>query len=257
VIGGRMSYIFPSTIRHLPNDEQLEMLISLLNKEKFPGFLNPSSLQISIHKKERKNLYELFKVDDPYLTNALKNAPYLFIPYDKPIAYILSGLNDIIGIITHNNLETYWLENTISLHELWTAQRREIPIIIKFDIIGRNKPCELCMGYGAIDWVEHLTVSHLYKKVRIPENNYIIASHKHLNFLVNNKDINEYDGPSFIHICPRCAGMGCDGVLIYTNWGYDQILMIDFKANKDHHLLIRDARDEIIETPQGYYRHRK
>ncbi len=224
-------------------------MIALLYKTKFPGYLHVSALKVSESVKiEGIKGYAPLSYTPEMLSNALVTSPYLFIPFNKPHSYILDGLNNIRAIIMRSEMTMYWFEDSISLGELYTAQERGIPMLCNYVNLGRCKPCDICKGYGAVDWVDNTLIGKDYEAV--PSDRFIWASHKFTNFLIDNQWVIDYDGEEIIHPCPRCLGLGSKSVLSIEKTGdKEEIKDRDF----DHHLMALSSRPEIIIRPYYSY----
>lgn len=245
-----MHFLFPATTKHLPNEDQLRLLLALLYKRKFPGFIHANALTLSTKTKHELNQYIYFTMTSEDLAGTLTDRSYLYIPFDKPKSYILQGLNNIIGVIMKPNLVTFWFEDPISIGELWTAEKNQIPIVVRFVNIGYGQKCQLCHGYGIVDWVDDIQATKEYGVT--PKMRYVLANHRWVDFLIDNKYILDYSGEEIIAPCPRCLGMGCESVLL-KDGVENKIAVVDFNENPmGYRLLIRDARDDLIETPRYY-----
>lgn len=239
-----MSFIFPATVKHLPNNDQLMLLTSLLSSDKYPGFLHTSVLNLNY----RNGLNEIQTMDSKTLRDVIQRSGYLFVPFSEPITYIMMNYYDVIGFITPRNLITYEFENPVSLGEIATAEKYRMPIVNKFVNIGVSKLCRLCGGGGVLDWVNDIKFSSLYKKV--PDKRYILAINQHIYLLIDNHKIHSYDGKDIIRTCPRCLGSGMGGVLVRVG---DCIKMINFYETNHDSFSIVSVRSNLFETPEDRY----
>lgn len=248
-----MNFLFPANVKHLPNDEQLRLLFELTCTSPFPGFLHPSSLRVTKRdpvKMEQIDLNERVKVKFnslSYMTHKdlahlLTTTPYLYFPFDHPKTYIMITYNDVIGMVRSGDLETYWFESPISLGEIYTAEKYNIPIVTQFVRIGRSAACDLCGGHGIVDWVEEIKSHKDYKKV--PSDRYIFATHSYIYFLIDNQSIHSYNGNNIIYPCPRCLGSGLDGVVVKDNEEIKSIIFDEYLLK--YRLLIKESRPHLI-----------
>lgn len=237
-----MHFLWPSTIKHLPNDDQLKLLIALLYKTKFPGFLHLSALKVSESVKDKNlNLRIHYTYTAEMLANSLVTSPYLFIPFSTPHSYIMDLSNSIHGIIMRKTLITYWFEYPISIGEIYTAIQRGIPMLCSFSNLGTSEPCDMCNAYGALDWVDSVLSWKDYNKP--PDTRYIWATHKYLNFLIDNHWVHNSNEHTILHPCPACLGLGCKSVLTYTG---DEIKEVEFEDHM-YSLLLRGSSNEMFE----------
>lgn len=248
-----MNFLFPTTVKHLPNEQQMQLLIAVTYKNKFPGFLNTNALKLTSTKKENEQ-FIYTAMTEPMIAESLKK-PYLYIPFDHARSYILDyNTTGIVGVITGRSPGTYWFDEPISTVEVWTAMKNEAAIIVKFVHLGYNTPCTLCHGDGAVDWVDNVKFQTYYKG-EIPKTRYIVATHTSNYYIIDNGWINNYDGYNIIHPCPRCMGLACDGVLkrYSRHDNEDQIEMVNFdETGMGYRLLMRSSRETIMEVPPWY-----
>lgn len=263
-----MNFLFPGSVKHLPNDEQLKLLCSLTIKKDFPGFLHPSSLKVTQPAsyetdqimfgdkpigftddvKVRYTIYRTTTEED--LICALKKSPFIYSAFDEIKTYILSGINDVVGFIT-NNLETWWLETHVSLGELYTAVKNSIPIIQQFVSLGRNLTCTLCFGSFNVDWVDEIKYLNLKGKREIPKTRYLLVRLRDRYLLTDNIYVNLYAGDNIVSVCPHCSGTGISNILSPKD-NNEGIESLSFSFEHPG-LLIYDARNEIIEMPYDSY----
>jgi len=241
-----MRFMFPQSVGYLPNENQLKLLVAMTYDNDLPGFLHTNTLAVTKNEKEN-NEYIAHYITAPEAIEAIKGHPYLYVPYDLPKTYIMTTPSDVVGFIQSGTLLTYWFESSISLHEIYTAEHYEIPIVCKYSHIGRSESCTLCHAHGALDWVDEAKATQKYRKV--PRNRFVLANHRYYNFLIDNRHIIEYEGEHLIHPCPKCMGLGCDSVLHLLN---NKIEGMNFGANPMYHLLLRGSRETLIEIPYPF-----
>ncbi len=213
-----MHFLWPSTLKHLPNDDQLKLLFALVSKTKFPGFLHTSALKLSESNRQKSfkdgetTIYYTSNVITPeMLGQSLVTSPYVFIPYSTPHSYIMNGMHSVQGIIMRKTMVTYWFNTPISTGELEVAQRRGIPMLCDYINLGTSEPCEICGAYGAVDWVDSTLLGKDHDKV--PSDRYIWTVNNYMNFLIDNEWVINYNGDEFIHPCPVCLGLGSSSAL--------------------------------------------
>ena len=134
-----MNFLFPSSVKHLPNEEQINLLFGLTCKKQFSGFLHPSALTVTtpasyeIDKvmfgdtpvgftddvKVRHRSYTTTTPDD--LAKSLITSAFLYVAFDQIKTYIMNDYNNIVGFMKYQHYETCWLESPVSLGELYTA----------------------------------------------------------------------------------------------------------------------------------------
>ena len=244
-----MKFLFPTTVKHLPNNEQIELLVAITYKNKFPGFLNTNALRLNDVSKDAHNNYIYTATTESFIAESFKSRPYLYIPFEYVRSYIMGSYSHVAGVVIGKHPVTYWFENPISTTEIWTALTSEIPIVVKFVHLGCNIPCAMCNGDGVVDWVDNIKFS--VNKTKVPDSRYILATHRSNYYIIDNGWIRYYDGDNIIHPCPRCMGLACDGVLKrYSIYDEDKIEMVEFdnKGKMDYRLLIRDSRETIMEV---------
>jgi hypothetical protein len=214
----------------------------MLTDNKLPGFLHKSALTVSTRNKiqlDAKIVIEYEAMTPPVMHSMIKNSPYLYLPYDKPHSYIMNSSNGVFGLIFRRENHTYWFKDPISLGELHIAQTREIPILCEYSNIGVSSRCEVCEGYGAVDWVDSALLGKEYHKP--PDDRYIWATHKYLNFLIDNKWILDYDGFNILHPCPKCLGLGVKEVLTVQG---EEITAVKFEEHM-YELLMRGSYNSL------------
>lgn len=241
-----MRFIFPHSMAHLPNEGQLRLLFELTLNTDFPGFLHESALAVSKNRKV-DGQYIPYNITPSEIAYALRGSEYLYISYDTPKSYIMTTDSDVMGFVHSGTLLTYWFETPISLYEIYTAEHYEIPIVCKFVHIGRSDNCKMCNAVGALDWVDEAKATQMYRPV--PKKRFVIATHRYHNYLIDNKNILEYKGEHLIQPCPKCMGLGCEGVLHMAD---DKIVNMNFTENPMYHLIFRGARETLIETPYPF-----
>jgi hypothetical protein len=249
-----MYFLFPSSVKHLPNEEQVNLLIAITYKNKFPGFLHPNALTVSTPVTIGGVRY-VRTTDPKELGDVIKNSPFLYMPYEYPKSYILNQSYDqVVGFVIGVSLSTYWFDKPISLAEIYLAEKNQCPIVIHFINIGRSLKCPLCDSLGAIDWVDDMKASAKYRSV--PKERFILATHSDRNFLIDNKNILEYKGEGIFHPCPKCLGLGCESVL-YMDGVKIKSVSLHLKVTTDsgdydYDLLVRQARPTIVNMPDYY-----
>jgi hypothetical protein len=244
-----LSFIFPASVKHLPNEDQIRLLVALTYKHEFSGFLQTEALRLTMHKTVDRQNYLVYTKDIPDIADLIKGKRYLFIPFENVRAYIVdSYFSNVLGIISME--ATFWFESPATTGEIWTAGSQKIPLVIKFIQLGNNIPCQLCGGDGVIDWVSSIRTSR-YFPFKIPNERYILSSYMGNNFIISNKWIQEYKGDNIIYACPNCMGMGCSGYLrLFSHTdSQDQINTITF----DNGLKYIGARNTLAEMPEYYY----
>lgn len=235
-----VSFIFPASTKHLPNEDQLRLVIELQKRKKYPGFWNPLTLDISRARTMPEMVDALHWVMDDNR---------FYMPFDTPKTYIMdSSATRIRGFILTGQCTNHWFEDEISIGELYHAQKYEVPLLSKFVNLGLSKRCDFCEGYGVLDWVDSIRSNTVYKQP--PDERYIIVTHKAFNFMIDNKWIHDYDGEDIISPCPKCFGMGCASVLERNEImnRLDETKFNDY----EYYLLFRDARDELIKPIYHY-----
>lgn len=249
-----MHFLFPSSVKHLPNEEQVNLLVAITYKNRFPGFLHPNALTVSTSTKVGE-IRMVHNTDPDELATVLKNSAFVYMPYEYPKSYILGQSYDqAIGFITGVNLLTYWFEEPVSLAEIYLAENNQCPIVIPFVNIGRSTKCPLCDSLGALDWVDDMKVSEKYRSV--PRERFILATHNDHNFLIDNKNILEYKGEGIFNPCPKCLGLGCESFL-YMDREEIKSASLHLKVSSDsgdydYDLLIRQARPTMVNMPKYY-----
>jgi hypothetical protein len=264
-----VNFLFPSSVKHLPNEEQINLLFSLTCKKQFSGFLHPSALTVTMpvtheiddrqhviglpidQETPTKITYRSYSITSPDdLAKSLINSAFLYVPFDQIKTYIMNDYNNIVGFIKYQHFETCWLESSISLGELYTAVKHNIPLVQQYIILGRNEVCGLCSGSFRVDWVDEIKYLKTHDKKRIPKNRYILATHRDIYLLIDNIFLDSYDGDNIISICPRCLGTGVSNIL--TKKTDNEVNNVWFNLG-DYGLLICNTRDEIIQTNPNYY----
>jgi hypothetical protein len=249
-----MYFLFPSSVKHLPNEEQVNLLVTMTYKNKLPGFLHPNALTVSTPVKIGNSRY-IHQTDPLELATIIQNSSYIYMPYEYPKSYILSQSYDqVVGFVVGVNLLTYWFESPVALTEIYLAEKNQCPIVIPFVNIGRSTECPLCNSLGALDWVDDMKVSTKYRSV--PRERFILATHSDRNFLIDNKNILEYKGDGIFHPCPKCLGLGCESVLYMDREEIKQVsLHLKVQTDSgdyDYDLLVRQARSTMVNMPEYY-----
>lgn len=249
-----MHFLFPTSVKHLPNEEQVNLLVAMTYKNKLPGFLHPNALTVTTPTKIGGVRY-IRTTDPKELGDVIKNSSFLYMPYEYPKSYILGqSCDQVMGFITGVNILTYWFNSPISLTEIWLAEKHQCPLVVSFVNIGRSLKCPLCNSLGAIDWVDDIKASSKYRSV--PKERFIFATHSDQNFLIDNKNILEYKGDDIFHPCPKCLGLGCESIL-YKDGINIKSASLHLKVSTDsgdydYDLLVRQARPTIIDMPEYY-----
>jgi len=241
-----MFFVAPARMKHLPNDEQIKLLAALTYKNKCPGFIHESALVLH-------GINMTYATQVQVIKNCLDTIN-LFIPFETHMTYIMSSLYDVVGTITYPMRMVHWFRDPITLGEIETAQKHEIPILTSYNYLGQAEKCLVCNGNGAVDWVDHIKLSKEFKEV--PQYRYMITNHRQFYFLTDNKWIYDYDGDDIIYPCPKCFGSGINSVL-YVDKTYERESIQGLKFDENpmgYHLLIRDMRNKLIEPyPQSRY----
>lgn len=223
-----MSFIFPEAMRHRPNQMQLELLCSVTHNGTFPGFFNDKALTISTNNQNDRDMHYNYLMTSKNATETLKNFPYLYIPYDHTQYFIMQDRCNVAAVVRTSSLSVYWFEYPMSLGEICSAQRQGIPIIVGFRYIGNNSQCPICVGCGAVDWVENMLLRTETVCQMIPDDPYLYVAQNHHLFLVDAKWILNYKGDNIIYVCPICYGTASKA-MVYSE--RDQMRLLEEQQN--------------------------
>jgi hypothetical protein len=239
-----MKFMFPMSQNHLPNENQLRLLVAMTLDTDIPGFLHENALAVTKNDRDENKRIINYYVTAPEAVKTILNHPYLYVPFDLPKTYIMSSHTEVHGFVVTGTLLTYWFEKPISIYEIYTAEGYKIPLVCRYVHIGRSESCTLCGAHGALDWVNESKATQKYRPV--PRKRFVVASHRYHYYLIDNNHIVDYDGEHFIQPCPKCMGIGCNSVLHMLN---DKIEGMNFGKNSMYHLLFVGARETLIEMP--------
>ena len=237
-----MRFVLPLSAMKNMDAERLHAIFELTEKNKFPGFLNPNIVQAN------QSLSGQMKHPPSEETvKMLIDKPFVHLPYAVPKSYIMNRRNQVLGFVLRKTLITYWFEFPLNLEEIYEGEQREIPVLIEYVSLGAGKPCHICNGYGAVDWVDGIKLSEQYYTP--PKNRYILASNKELMFMIDNAWVNSFDNEKefFIQACPLCLGLGCDCVLVVD--GNDKIEAIYLESEDERYdgLKIYTSRETLVD----------
>jgi len=251
-----VKFLFPGSVKHLPNHEQIALLSNLTMNAEFPGFLHTETLALTKRSNkiwlthDRKIKYDYVPMTHKDLALTLENSRN-YIAFGQIRTYVLDAPHSAIGLIT-DTFDTILFETPVSTGEIFTAQQFKGPIVVKFINIGRSTPCDMCIGQGAIDWVAYMTNPEKDKKLTVPKNRYILANYMDMYFLIDNQPIQLYEGDNILHVCPLCLGSGLGGVVIRADEEIKLLAFDNEMYDQDRLYYVRSGPD-VVELPHGYH----